>query len=107
MTLSCFPACVVLLATVTSLCAATARAQDVAPSPAASPSPVVIPDIPSALSPLSPLSPQCTPGSTCPLSGGTPGNYPPPAGGVSPLSREASSSTAKPTWHCLRRCRSQ
>ena len=82
MTLRCFPACVVLLATVTSLCAATARAQDVAPSPAASPSPVVIPDIPSALSPLSPLSPQCTPASTCPLSGGTPGDYPPPAGGA-------------------------
>src|SRR5260370_14482453 len=84
MTLRCFPACVVLLATVTSLCAASARAQDVAPSPAASPSPVVIPDIPSALSPLSPLSPQCTPASTCPLSGGMPGGRPPAAGGAFP-----------------------
>ncbi len=82
MALRCFPACAVLLATVTSLCAASARAQDVAPSPAASPSPVVIPDIPSALSPLSPLSPQCTPASTCPLSGGMPGGSPPAAGGA-------------------------
>ncbi len=56
MTLRCFPACVVLLATVTSLCAATVRAQDKAPSPAASPSPVVIPAIPCSMLLSDPIS---------------------------------------------------
>ncbi len=76
MNIRCFLICALVFAIVPSSWRGVVSAQDVSPSPAASPSP-------DAGSSPGLLSPQwCTPGSNCPLSGGTPPVISPAAGGA-------------------------